>query len=240
MRTIHFYAAPTLLLLSLSACGGSASPPQEPQVETRDTSDDYDPTSEIGATAEIGALPEEETIAAFRGSFEPIQECFINGAQRLEFLAGEIAFNVVVGSDGEVRQIFAERSTLGDRQTELCMFNALKRAPWPKPVGGLVGVAQNAFDFEMASDVRPPVVWEDFDVDAALGEQGTELNECKGSHRGRYTATVYVDTSGNALSAGISAPDKDAEEASDCLVRVLSEATYPSPGSWPAKVTFAL
>src|SRR5690606_23057600 len=138
------------------------------------------------------------------------------------------------------REVFAERSTLGDRQTEVCMFNALKRATWPKPVGGPIGVAQNGFDFEMTGDVRPPVTWEDFDVDAALSEQSAALEECKGRYTGRYTATVYVNTDGTALSAGISAPNKEAEGASDCLARVLSEAVYPSPGSWPAKVTFAL
>jgi hypothetical protein len=51
---------------------------------------------------------------------------------------------------------------------------------------------------------------------------------------------VYIDNDGSALSAGVSPPNKEAEAQSDCIVDVLSGAAYPSPGSWPAKVTFNL
>ncbi len=240
MQFIRPSLVPSLLVLCAVSCGGSRPPAEAPASEARSTDDDYDPTANIGATAEIGALPEEETVHAFQGSFEPIQSCFIAGSKRLEFLSGEIAFNVVVGSDGSAKDVFAERSTLGHRETERCMFDALRKVRWPKPVGGPIGIAQNGFVFEMADDVRPPLQWDDLDVDALLTEHADAVAECKGQHRGRYTATVYVDTDGRAMSAGIAPPDKHAEAASDCLTNVLSEVTYPSPGSWPAKVTFSL
>jgi hypothetical protein len=35
-------------------------------------------------------------------------------------------------------------------------------------------------------------------------------------------------------------PDEQGEDAVDCIVDVLKQAKFPSPGSWPAKVTFTL
>jgi hypothetical protein len=226
--------------LSLApGCGGSELPPEVPAAPARQDTDE-DSLSHIGATAEVGALPEEETVAAFSNALMPIQECFTKGTKRIEFLGGEIAFHVVVGQQGKVETIFAERSTLGDRQTEQCMFNVLRGANWPRPVGGLVGVAQNGFEFEMSGDVRPPVDLSGFDPDVVLADLRSEIRGCKQGVSDSFTATVYVDTDGAPISAGIAAPDGTAESASDCLVDVLKSATFPSPGSWPAKVTFAL
>lgn len=190
--------------------------------------------------AEIGAMPEEETVAAFQGALEPIQQCFIDGARRVEFLGGQIALQVRVGKGGRVEAVFAERSTLGDRTTEQCMFKALEQASWPAPVGGLVGIAQNSFEFEMTGDVRPPVALDSFDADQALSGQRAALHECKGSASGSFLATVYIDTDGSPLAAGISVPNAEGESKSDCLVGVLKQAKYPAPGSWPGKATFSL
>lgn len=224
---------------SFTACGGSEPPPSTPQNHAVQE-DDEDSASEVGATAEIGAMPEDETVAAFEGALDPIQNCFISGARRLEFLGGQIALQVQVVKGGKVKAVFAERSTLGDRETEECMFKALQQASWPAPVGGLVGIAQNSFEFDMSGDIRPPVALEDFDSDAALGEQRAALNECKGSVSGTFTATVYIGTDGKALAAGIAAPNADGEAKSACLVDILTRVKYPSPGSWTGKATFPL
>jgi hypothetical protein len=51
---------------------------------------------------------------------------------------------------------------------------------------------------------------------------------------------MYVDTSGKVLAVGVTPPDESGEESVDCLVGVLKDAKMPSPGSWPAKVSFQL
>lgn len=190
-------------------------------------------------SAEIGALPPEATTAAFEQSLREIQDCFFKGSRRIEFLSGSITFKVVVGQDGTAEHAFAPQSTLGDRQTETCMFDALKASSWPEPVGGPIGIAESSFEFEMSGDVRPPVMWDSGEVADVLEEHADALAECR-TAGARSTATIYVGTDGKALAAGISAPDQDAESASECLVSVLLEAQYPEPGSWPAKVSFAL
>lgn len=237
-RTLPYFTLAFVLPL-FTACGGSEPPPQTPEVETSND-DDEDNAREVGAMAEIGAMPEEETVAAFQGALGPIQKCFIEGAKRIEFLGGQISLKVLVGERGKVKGVFAESSTLGDRDTEKCMFRALEEAGWPEPVGGLVGIAQSPFEFEMTGDVRAPVSLDGFNADEALATQSAALHECKGSVSGSFSATVYIDTDGSPLAAGISAPSAEAEAKSDCLVSILEQVKYPSPGSWPGKATFSL
>jgi hypothetical protein len=221
-----------------AACGGAAPAPQAPAAPS--THAPHHSSAEVSTNAEIGALPEEETQYALKTTFKDVQACFFGGSRRVEFLGGEIAFNITVGSDGKAVGVFAERTTLGDRETEKCMIDAMKHVSWPKPVGGPIGIAQGSFDFEAAADVRPPVSWQESKVSAALHQAGGRLSQCKTSSATGYLATVYVDENGKPLAAGVAAPNRDAEGASDCLVDVLLSLSFPDPGSWPAKVSFSI
>ncbi len=232
---------PCLLVTQITVgCGGSSQEPNTADTAPQDERPDYDSTAQIGATAEVGALPEEEAIWAFKESFEDIQKCFVTGSRRIEFIGGQISFQVWVDSSGGVQTVFAEQSTLGDRETEECMYDVLRAAPWPRPVGGPIAVAQNAFEFEMTGDVRPPVDWDSEQVAEVLEEHREQIAQCKHGARESFLATVYVATDGRAMSVGMAAPDREVAESSRCLVDVLSQASYPAPGSWPAKVSFAL
>lgn len=224
---------------TLSACGGSQT--QEPKDPSQDNDSGSRPSdlSQIGMSAEIGALPEAETDYAFKQAFKGIEACLLKASQRIEFFGGEFAVKVHVGSDGQAEKIFAERSTLGDSETEQCMFKVLRGAPWPKPVGGSVGIAQNSFEFEMTGDVRPPVAWSQANVQSTLDQNHGAISECKGS-LASVSATLYVDTEGQVLGVGVSGSDPGVEDARACLVQVLTRATFPSPGSWPAKVSVEL
>lgn len=228
-----------VIALTAAAACGPEKPAEDPSSQTDERDSDYDSTAEIEMSAEVGALPEEETVAAFKDAFPAIQDCFMRGAERIEFLGGDIAFAVEVDSAGDAA-VFAKQTNIGDRTTERCMIDVLRKAPWPLPVGGKVGQAENGFGFEMTGDVRPPVDWDSEQIGEVLNQNADALDQCKNGARGSFTATVYVDADGKALGAGISPPNKDGERASDCLVDVLVDATYPSPGSWPAKVTFSL
>jgi hypothetical protein len=51
---------------------------------------------------------------------------------------------------------------------------------------------------------------------------------------------MYVGPGGHVISAGIAAGSKDGDEKADCLATVLGKLRgLPSPGSWPAKVSFS-
>lgn len=223
----------------LSACGGGK--PEAKSPARTDGAEESGPSRpSIRATAEIGALDEDAVTQTFRDALGDLQECLHAGADRVEFVGGEIAFFVKIGKDGRLVHAHAERSTLGDRQTEKCMLDALGRRSWPAPVGGDTGLAHNSFDFDPPSDVRPPTPWDRDSIAEALEKLTAEIAECKAGVSGSFTATMYVDTEGKALAVGIAPPNEDGESASDCLASVLMDADYPSPGSWPAKVTFNL
>ena len=234
------WALASLLSVVVCGCGGSQKEANTADNDVEEVDDEYTGVEHISATAEIGALPEEDSVWAFRESFDAIQKCFIAGAHRIDFIGGEISFQVWVNSAGQVEEVYADNSTLGDRTTEQCMFDALRGAPWPKPVGGPIGVAQNAFEFEMTGDVRPPVPWDESQVADALASKRAEINECKNGSSEHFLATAYVDTDGRPMSVGMAAPNRHEEVNSDCLVQVVEGITFPSPGSWPSKVSFYL
>jgi hypothetical protein len=194
----------------------------------------------MAASAEIGALDEAKVTSTFNGALGDLQKCLAAGAKRNELEGGDIGFFVKIGSTGRIVHAHAERSTLGDRATEKCMLDALGRRSWPEPQGGENGLAHNSFSFDMPNDARPPTDWSADRVQAAVAGVSGKLTQCKRGARGDVTATVYVDPDGSALSVGIAVSDEAGESAADCLVSVLKDAKYPSPGSWPAKVTFPL
>src|SRR5437762_12125434 len=131
-------------------CGGggeeTAAPRTAADVEERRA---HHETSKMAASSEIGALDEGKVAQTFQSALGDLKRCLSAGAERNEFEGGDIAFFVKVDTDGRVVHVRAERSTLGDRETERCMLKALKKQSWPRPQGGDVGLARNSFGFDM-------------------------------------------------------------------------------------------
>lgn len=120
------------------------------------------------------------------------------------------------------------------------MLEALGKQSWPAPVGGEHGIARKSFAFDPSGDVREPVEWEAERVAPVIEGLSGELQECKRGARGEFVVTLYVGTDGRALAVGVAPPDEAGEVASDCIAGALGKAKYPSPGSWPAKVSVGL
>jgi hypothetical protein len=120
------------------------------------------------------------------------------------------------------------------------MFDALRNSTWPAPEGGLHGIAKNSFDFDMPNDVRAPIAWDGDRVKEQKAALKSYIRQCKRGEQGKFEATLYVDTEGSPISASVTPPDGAGEQAVDCLVKLLLNAHYESPGSWPVKVTFPL
>lgn len=229
---------PCFVLLAASACGGSEPPPKDATVNDRPPEQEAGPT--VNATSEIGGMNEDDVDAAFNASVKSLERCINTGAKRVEFLGGSTAFLLKIDATGKVSSAYLEHSTLGDRATERCMLDALRAKSWPKPVGGEHGLARKSFTFDPPNDVRPPTTWDDHDAAPGMKKISSEVADCKHGHSGPFEATLYVGTDGKVLSASVTPPDEDGDGAIDCLVGVLESASFPSPGSWPAKVTLQL
>ncbi len=227
-----------LTLLSLSACG-SPPPPEPPhQEEAPAHARRSGPVPDV--SAEIGALDEAAVTRAFNASLDGLSTCLAEGARRVEPLGGNVAFFVRVDATGAVAHAHLESSTLGDRATEQCMLRAIAAQRWPKPQGGQAGLARKSFEFDPVNDGRPPTTWSPDRVAQTLAQAADTIAQCKQAVSGSFEATVYVDTDGKPLGVGVTPPDEAGDAATDCLVEALRALSYPSPGSWPAKVTFPL
>ncbi|HEY4158934.1 MAG TPA: AgmX/PglI C-terminal domain-containing protein [Polyangiaceae bacterium] len=222
---------------ALTACGGSEPPPKVAEEQPKEEPMDHGATS---VSAEIGGLNETKVDATFQSAIDGLQDCLNSGAKRVEFLGGSVSFFVKINSKGRVDHAHLEKSTLGDRDTEKCMLQALRAKKWPRPVGGQHGLARKSFDFDPPNDVRAPTNWDSEHVSKEMGKLAHKLNACKSDSKGQYEATLYVGTDGSVLSASVTPPDEAGEQDVDCLVDLLRSASLPSPGSWPAKVTFSL
>lgn len=194
----------------------------------------------VSTSAEIGGLSEEKVDKAFKSALSDFQRCLDDGAKRVEFLGGSVSFFIKIDESGKVDHAHLEKSTMGDRVTEKCMLDSLRSKHWPKPVGGLHGLARKSFDFDPPNDVRAPTSWDGDRVSDTVSKLSRKLSACKKGAHGAFEATLYVATDGSVLSAGVTPPDEPGEADVDCLVDALKAASWPSPGSWPAKVTFSL
>jgi hypothetical protein len=224
------------LLATPLACGGAQAAPKSSDEQPRS---EESRSSGIAMSSEIGGLDEQQVNAAFESSLKSLEGCLRRGSERVEFLGGSVSFFLKIGQSGRIDRAYLEKSTLGDRETEKCMLSALRSKDWPKPVGGEHGLARKSFEFDPPNDVRPPADYDNEHLREGLSKVTGELGACSDG-KGGFEATIYVGTDGNVLAAGVAPPDEEAEDAVDCLVKVLKAASFPSPGSWPAKVTFAL
>lgn len=219
---------------TLPACGGSEKKTETPSewVVEKDTEED----SGLEVMQEFGGMNQEKVDRTFKKLYPTLSECLMEGQRRVKFLGGDVHFLVKVDMTGSARFAHIEESNLGDYETEQCMLDAIRSSRWPKPVGGRIGLARSSIGFDPPSDVRPPVAWTDRDIATALGKLSDELSAC--GRGGPFSITAYVKTNGSVLSAGVAHSDETGDETARCLVETVKAATFGSPGSWPAKVTF--
>jgi len=196
------------------------------------------PKQRLSISGQLGSLDEGKVEDTFNRLIPRFGECLAQGSSRVEFIGGHVKFFVRIALDGTAKWAYLSESTIGDRETERCMLGLAKGVRWPIPTEG-EGQAQKAFDFDPSPDVRDAVPWGADRIAKSLATARPKLGQCTQGAPGRYHATVYVQTNGTAISAGVATPDERGETgAADCLVAVIKGMKFPSPGSWPAKVMF--
>jgi hypothetical protein len=228
-------AALALAGLCVGACG-SAPPPPAPAPSAEETTHEVKPM--LKTKSELGTVDPDAVGRAFHALEGKFDDCQKQGIGRVEVLAGSLKFFLRIGDDGSAKWTYFEDSDLGDRDTEHCLLDAVMGAPWPKPDGG---DAEARYSMELPAEGRPATDWSSDKVAAALGKHGGAIDDCKAGSSATFKGTMYVGPGGRVLSAGVSASTKDGNDKADCLTKVLVKMKgLPSPGSWPAKVTFGL
>ncbi len=226
-----------MLATALVACS-STPPPDNP---ADDDSPDQTHVPMAGApqiTAEVGALDEEQVKAAFDAARSAIHDCFDASNNGLEWqvVGGDIEVVVRVKTDGTVRWVFPQASTVGSRDTESCILETLVKQSWPKPQGGEEGFARTQYGMDCPG--REPVPWAVGDLGRSRAKLETGIKTCIRQAGGTgLSLTLYVDPDGRPIGAGASVDDENGIDALDCAVRAATSLRYPSPGSYPSKVT---
>lgn len=225
--------------LALSCSNPAPPKAEEPKADTSDR-DAAHHASGPSFESEIGALDDTKVKQTFEHVSVRLTACFSKGAERIAYLAGDVRFVVRVAKDGSARWAYVKDSTLGDRETEVCMLGALKAASWPLPQGG-EGLAENTFTFDPGSEERPPVAWSPEQLGAAQRKVRGALAQCrKQSGTRSLKATMYVETDGKASSVGVASGDEKGDAAADCVIDALKGLKYPSPGSYASKVSVSV
>jgi hypothetical protein len=230
-----------LIVLSCAvfvACGGEP-PPKAPEVVHEEAPPPPPRKPSLKMKSELGSVDPGAVNLAFRGLGDKFMDCQRHGVDRVEVLAGSVKFFVRLGEDGAARWAYLEGSELGDRETEKCLLDVVMNARWPKPDGGEAEV-RHGVELPLQS-TRPANDWSSDKVSGAIGKHGDAIDRCKAGASASFHATMYVGPGGKVLAAGVATSTKDGEERADCLTNVLVKMTgLPSPGSWPAKVSFDL
>lgn len=222
--------------LAFSACG--APPKTEPEAAARMTSgaeraeDNGDALSVEGLR---GTLSQYEIQNALEPRMPKFSRCVQKRAGDVEWVSGAVEFQFLVGLDGRVKRVFPSKSSMGDRDTERCMLDVAQATRFPPPRGG---EAEFAWSLEVPidPDVREPVSWTAADVQGALVDALPQLKaQCGGS---AYHVTAYVDTEGRVVAAGAATGDEASAESLDCVAQAVQSLSFPSPGSYAAKLSF--
>lgn len=216
-------------MLALTVGCGKTPPPAEPKPEPPHKPE----KKQMGTWGELGVLDEGKV----RDTFERIWKSDMETCRKQsnEFVAGDITVRLRINHEGGVKWAYLKGSTLGDRNVEKCILDAVRKATWPTPEGGDDGIAEQELPFAELAD-RPALEWDPDIVRKAVSGASEKLSRCKSN--GPITVTAIVKTDGTVLSAGAYGPDENSEEAVDCVVDVVRGIKFPTPGSWAAKATF--
>jgi hypothetical protein len=226
-RTVAFGA------VTMIGCGSSTPPPKEPDPEPAATSRPV--RSDMKTSSELGTIDPNKAKDAFRALYPKFTACQKGRLGDIEVLAGNVNFFVRIGADGTTKWTYLLDSDLGDRETEKCLIDVVKSASWPKPDGG--GDAEVQYSFELPQNASRDAV--DWSVDKIAHLLGP-VEKCKAGSSATYKVTAYVAEGGKVIGVGVAAPEKDADDKIDCMVKAVKKLKPPSPGAWPAKVSFKL
>jgi hypothetical protein len=224
-----------VLGLPLGGCAANATGPVDPVAEN-EPARSRDAGGGPIIRAEVGALDEAAVKQVFRAAVPRIEACFRAGSKRHAYLEGEIEVLLRIRGDGRVRYALPVGSSFGDRETERCILDELGRERWPEPQGGDEGETRQKFEVGAAG--RPAVAWSPAQLGSRLGELQRKLRRCQANvGTSGLSVTIHVDPDGKPVTAGAAVSDERGLGALDCALDAATSLRYPSPGSWPAKVT---
>jgi hypothetical protein len=188
-------------------------------------------------TGLMGTIPRHEVENTLNPRMGRFSRCFEHRMGAVEFLGGNIRMSFRIRTDGTVAWVYPSQSDVGDRGVEQCVLSEARSTRFPRPRGGEAEFSWG-FGFDAPDDVRPPLNWTADALGNQLSSVGELVSACNAN--GSYEVTAYVEPGGRVLAAGGSAPSAEDEAVLDCILERVRAWSMPDPGSYPAKITFAV
>jgi hypothetical protein len=245
VRSVELGASSGVLVLVLAlagaGCGGGAtsettSTERTERTSGRERSGEEPLPDGASITGLMGTIPARAVSETMDNRMGHLARCFADRSDDVEFLEGDITLSFRVHTDGTVAWVYPSRSTIGDRETEVCILGVARGAHFPRPTGGEAEFTWG-FGLDAASDVRLPITWTSDHVMPTIEANRASIASCG---RTGFQLTAYVAPGGAVMAVGGTCPDADALAALDCVVSAVRGWTMPNPGSYPAKVSFSL
>jgi hypothetical protein len=233
---------PSLLALFAAGCGGGPEPrPAPAQQPGYGLEEEEEDRGGVAASGIMGTIPILRIQEKFEMRLRQIDRCFLEREPEVQFIGGHVEFYFRVALDGTVRWAYMRDSSVGDRQTERCLLDIVRRIKFPRPRGGGEAEIGWSFDRDPNPEVRPPVELEPSGIGELVSENAESIAAC-GIPGSTVTVTAYVAPGGQVIAAGAHSTYRGAAEDAilDCVTETVSGWTMPDPGSYAAKISFDL
>ncbi len=236
MRT----SRPILAALDASATLAACRPPVRlPEPKAPPPARKPAPRPPLKVSSELGYVDPRAIDDTFNRAQESLLGCLEQRSTSFDGVAGAFSVFLRISDEGRVRWGHLESSTLGDRKVEKCLLDICHRTQWPRPDQGDVEIRKR-LEFDLPEGVRPPVALSAARFQGTLAPALPTLAACKGSERGTVEVTAYVDAGGAVLSVGAASRNGKLRGELDCIADAVRSLTFPSPGSYAAKVSFPI
>jgi hypothetical protein len=179
-----------------------------------------------GLTGTLNKGDVHQTMEARQQEFDL---CIRASRRNVRYVSGAIKFGFRVDSEGRISELRPLSSTIGHRELELCLTEAVLATQFPKPAGR----ATAEFNWGMSID---PIT-ERFDESKKNSRPFARLarKAAKGvfgaceikRRRARFRVTAYVAPGGRLLSAGAIPMPASADDKVDCELQQFGKWHLP-------------
>ncbi len=166
-------------------------------------------------------------------------DCVDMRPRRLRFVNGIIAFHFVVGSKGQVLDVYPSRSDVGYFELEQCLADVVAQTRFMPPCGS----QQTELDWDMRVEKdweSDPEPLHPRNIRKALKRYSADTYEvCEVKRRIRFKVTAYVGPGGRVLSSGLIPNRRIDSDKLECMANEINKWRVPKPKEI-SKVTFKL
>ena len=234
----------------LIGCGATAAPAERsetqavarrmPSAEAESVEAEEEASDGMEIAGLTGSMDTDAIDMALRPQLETgFFDCFAAREPAVPTLGGHVRMRFRVDRNGRVLRVDLTESTVGDRETEVCVLAVARRTRFHPPRGRAEAEFAWGFEFDAPEDVPPPAPIARDDMAETLMMNMPSTAPCSPPRDGTTVrVTAYVQPGGVVLSAGAASEGKDSGAAIACLLPIVQTWIFPDPMNSLGKTSF--